>query len=494
MNALALRSKHSRNGGSAARVIALLLAGLSIADVQAADRVWLIGGGYDPQNSQAQIEQNVLWARNVLRALPGTRDLRVLFNDGSDPAPDVLQWQKPAEDAAHLQPLARVYGEFHWNGETLRSHRVPAVDGPATRAAVLELLQQEIPALRAGEQGLLVYAGHGSPADTGSQLDLWEGGALDQADLRELLTRQPPATTLRLVFTQCFAGGFQDALLPEESAATDKDDAAAPRRCAFYAASRDQPAEGCTAGLEVSEYRGYANYFFAALAGQSRDGVALLADPDRNGDGRTDPYEAHLYTLRAARSTDLPRSSSEQYLLDQEPWYLPLLPVNARPDNPYRDIASALADDLGLPDASRPTVHAHRKTVQQQIRRLLYRQEQARSRAESVMESLQAELERRWPQARYPHTLAYQTFLQNGLNAAQEFLQAHPQYPELVRDQDMYWTLDNASVELQRRSAQLDRIELLQHLARLRDALLTRADAAERAVYQRLLDCEQQPL
>ena len=478
----------ARNDRIGASIIALLLVCLFGATANAADRVWLIGGGYDLDNSQVQIEQNVLWARDTLHALPGERVVRSLFNDGDDPAPDLLQWQKPAEDAANLQPLARVYGEFHWNGEAARSHRIVPIDGPATRAAVLELLGGEIPALRAGEQGLLVYAGHGSPTDTGSRLDLWGGGDFDPADLRDLLGRQPAATTLRFVFTQCFAGGFQDALTPPPASP------ATAGQCAFYAAARDRPAEGCSTGLEVTDYRGYGSYFFAALAGRARDGGALITEPDRNGDGRVDPYEAHLYTLRAARSTDLPRSSSEQFLLDWAPWYLPLLRVTVRADNPYAAIAAALAADLGLPDAARPTVHAHRKAVQQQIRRQVYRQEQARSRAEGLMEHLQAELEQRWPQARYPHTRAYRDFLHTQLNDAQTFIAAHPRYPQLVRDQDDYVTFDNAVVELQRRSAQLDRIELLLHLARVRDALLTRAGAAERMRYRQLLECEKLPL
>lgn len=467
----------------------LLLATLS-PTVQCADRVWLIGGGYDPENSQAQIEQNVLWARDTLRALPGARVVRVLFNDGADPAPDVLQWQRPADTAATLQPLARVYGLFHENGETLRNHRIAPVDGPASRSAVTDLLRAEIPALPAGAQGLLVYAGHGSPAGDASRLDLWGGGTLDVGDMRALTARQPRATTLRFVFTQCFAGGFQDALRTTPSAEA----AAAAPQCAFYAAPRDKPAEGCSAGLDVSDYRGYGTYFFAALAGRARDGSALAAEPDRDGDGRVDPYEAHLYTLRAARSTDLPRSSSEQYLLDWAPWYLPLLRVDAAADNPYADIASALADDLGLADAARPTVHAHRKTVQQQIRRLVYRQEQARNRAETAMEQLQSELETRWPQARFPHTHAYREFLQTQLPAAQAFIVGHPQYPPLVQDQDAYVALDAAVIELQRRAAQLDRIDLLQRLARVRDAFLGRASDSHRAAYLQLLHCEQLPL
>ncbi|MBI5462693.1 MAG: hypothetical protein HY941_10965 [Gammaproteobacteria bacterium] len=466
------------------------LCALLVGNAHAADRVWLIGGGYDLENSQVQIEQNVLWARSVLQALPGERSIQTYFNDGDDPAPDVTLWQKPAEDAASLQLLARVYDADYVNGETVRTHRIAPVEGPATRQTLLQVLPDAIAGLQPGEQGLFVYAGHGSPGDdslgdAGSQLDLWGKGQLNVRDLRKLVAAQPHNTTLRFVFTQCFAGGFQAAVLPR---------AGEPRRCGFYAVAQDRLAEGCTASLDVAEYRGYGTYFFAALAGQVRTGGALLADPDRNRDGRVDLYEAHLYTLHAARSTDLPRSSSEQYLLDWEPWYLPLLRVTPRTDNPYAEIATALAGDIDLSAPVRPALHERRKQVQTQFQQLLARQEQTRSRAQTAMEQLQSELEQRWPDVRNPRTLAYTRFLARDLAAAQAFVQGHALYADLVRDQNAYWELDNAMLELQRQLALFDRIEFLEHLGRLRDVFLARAGDAERAVYQGLLDCERQPL
>jgi hypothetical protein len=110
------------------------------------------------------------------------------------------------------------------------------------------------------------------------------------------------------------------------------------------------------------------------------------------------------------------------------------------------------------------------------------------------MEQIQAALEQRWPAARNSRTLAYTQFLERDLDAAQAFIQAHSLYPNLVTDQDAYWALDNAMLALQRQLALFDRIEHLHHLARLRDIFLARAGAAERAVYQGLLECEQRPL
>lgn len=462
-----------------------LLCALVAGKADAADRVWLIGGGYDLDNSQVQIEQNVLWARDVLRELPGGRDIRVYFNDGDDPAFDITLWEAPAESAATLQPLARVYDSYNLNGEAVRSHRIAPVDGPATRAAVRAALRDGIAALAPGTQGLVVYAGHGSRGESNSVLDLWGDAAFAPADLRAAVAAQPADTRLRFVFTQCYAGGFHEAVVPGPDE---------PERCGFYAVSAEQPSEGCTASLDVADYRGYGTYFFAALAGRARDGGALHADPDRDGDGRTDPYEAHLYTLRAARSTDVPRSSSEQFLLDWEPWYLPLLPVAPQPDNPYPGTAAALAADLGIDAPGRRALLEHRKQVRAQIRRLIYRQEQARGRAQGAMAQLRQAVEHRWPGARYPYTLAYQRFLEQDLDAAQAFIAAHTLYPDLVRDQNDYWVLDRAVLELQRRLAQLDRIEHLQRLGRLRDAFIARGGKSERAQYERLLACERQPL
>jgi hypothetical protein len=471
-------------GFEASAAGALLLSVVN-ATANAADRVWLIGGGYDLDNSQVQIEQNVLWARTVLRTLPGERSIHVHFNDGDDPAPDVTLWQPPEESAATLQPLARIYDSYYLNGESVRNHGIDPVDGPATRAAVRAALREGIVTLTPGTQGLMVYAGHGSPGDSGSVLNLWGDGRFDPDDLRDIVARQPAGTRLRFVFTQCYAGGFHAAVLP----ATGD-----PERCGFYAVAADQPSEGCTSGLDIADYRGYGTYFFAALAGQARDGGALLADPDRNGDGRVDPYEAHLYTLRVARSTDVPRSSSEQYLLDWEPWYLPLLPVAPQPGNPYPQTAAALGADLGIAAPTRRAVHDHRKQVRMQIRRLIYRQEQARARAQGAIDQLQHAVETRWPGARYTRTLAYKRFLEQDLDAAQAFIETHTLYPDLVAAQDEYWNLDKAVLELQRRLAQLDRIEHIQRIGRLRDALLARGGKADRAMYERLLACERHPL
>ncbi len=460
----------------------------ALHSAQARDRVWLIGDGFNLENSQVQIEKNVLWTRDVLRELPGERELKVFFGDGDDPAPDITQWAKAAETAAALQPLARVYQSYYWNGQTVRSHQIDGVRGPASRDRVRAALRDDIADMRAGDRAWFIYAGHGGRESQRGLLNLWGDTRLDADDLTALMAAQPADTNIRMLFTQCYAGSFHPVVM-----ASTQLQANPAARCAFYAVPAEQASEGCSASLDVADYRGYGTYFFAALAGRSRDGTALPIDPDRNRDGTVDPYEAHLYTLRTARSTDSPRSSSEQYLLDWAPWYLPLIPITPREDNPYRDIATGLMSDLAIEAAGdvRRALFSHRKVVQQQIRRLIYRQEQSRAQAAGAAAQLRHDLEARWPHVRYAYTHAFKTFLEEDLAAAQDFIQDHPLYADLVQDQDQYWVLGRAILELQRRVAQLDRIGHLQQLARVRDAFSAHAGAAERARYAALLACEQ---
>ncbi|MFN2310037.1 MAG: hypothetical protein ABR553_09935, partial [Gammaproteobacteria bacterium] len=162
------------NGQPLRAAILALLTAAPQAAAQAEDRVWLIGGGYDPDSSQVQIEQNLRWARAVLRAQPGARRIQVYFTDGDDPAPDVSVWQPPPEAATTLQPLARLYDSEYLNGLSLRNHRIVPVAGPATRDSVRTALHEGLAALTPGSQGLVVYAGHGSP---GGVLNLWDDGA-----------------------------------------------------------------------------------------------------------------------------------------------------------------------------------------------------------------------------------------------------------------------------------------------------------------------------
>lgn len=455
----------------------------------ARDQVWLIGGGPHLDASEAQIEQNVLWVKEVVEQLPGVRDLHVLFADGASPEADVLEWRAPAEDALSMQPLARVYDTYRINGERYRNHAIAGVEGSTEVGFLSRRLQRARGELSESEQLWLVFNGHGGQGGTAADnyLSLWEQTDMSVQELEQLLSSGPRSAPTRFVLTQCYAGGFAQLVYRNADPRQGLSDYP---RCGFLAVAAEQAAEGCSPALATADYRDYSTYFFAALYGRSRTGTPLQAEPDRDGDGQVNPYEAHLYALRTARSTDLPRSTSEDYLLRWAPWYVDWLPV-AEGSTLYASLAQELAAALKIGDAAE--LAARREPLHLQIGRLRTEQRARRKSATALRESIQWELEARWPAARFGHTLAFRQFLEQDLAAAQAFILAHPDYPELVAAQDGYWALVDAELELERSQAQLDRIAHLRRLDYLSRAFGRWAGVGQQADYARLLDCEQAP-
>ncbi len=178
-------------------ILALLM--LAPLPVSAHDYVWLIGGGYSPDSSQAQIEQNVLWVSQLLKTLPDTRTQRIYFDDGDNPASDVRE-QVPLR-AATLEPLRRLFAHGHVAGYFYRNHAIPRLDGGTERAVLVANLEQEIARLRPGDRLLIVFNGHGSRNrrdPTGNRLWLWNDTSLDVREFDALLAHVPPVVPVRL--------------------------------------------------------------------------------------------------------------------------------------------------------------------------------------------------------------------------------------------------------------------------------------------------------
>ncbi|MBI5611472.1 MAG: hypothetical protein HY942_00165, partial [Gammaproteobacteria bacterium] len=245
------------------------------APALAKDYVWIVGGGHDPRNSQAQIEQNVVWARQVIRAAPGTRKISVFFTDGDAPGKDVKVWEPRPEAAAAWQPLARVFVGHELNGEYYRNHRIAGVAGGTEAGALRERLAREFGALTPADRALFIFNGHGGydrKNTSRNTIQLWNNTSLNARDMEALFSKIDPAVPARFVFTQCYAGGFARLV----RAGAGRASAFSPaNRCGFMAEAEDRPAEGCSAGVNANDYRDYTTYFFAALSGRTRQGRAL---------------------------------------------------------------------------------------------------------------------------------------------------------------------------------------------------------------------------
>lgn len=466
----------------------ILLMGLALLARPAAavDYAWLIGGGPDLENSQAQIEQNVIWARDIIRGLPGERQLRVYFTDGNHPNKDVKEWQPPPETPAVLQPLARIFNSYWSNGESYRNHRLGEVTGSTEAGLLRRELSEAFEALLPGDRVLLVFSGHGNydAHDTRrNSIALWDNTELTVADMADLLSRVPKEVPVRFVFTQCYSGAFAHLVDAQTN------------RCGFMAEAEDREAEGCSASVEMGDYRDYSTFFFAALAGKTRQGRPLDEDPDRNADGHISLREAHLYALLTSHSTDLPRSTSEVYLEDWQPWYLAWAQgLGAGNAGEYSRLAKTLTRRQGIePDTSAgPRLQARRRELGLQRAALMEEQARIGEEIPRLRTHIEVALLRRWPEASYAYTRNYQRFLDQDLEAAQGFILGHPDYPALTDRQDRYWKLEDALLENERALTQIDKIERMQRLSGILGLFLRLASDEDRRAYRRLVDCEEQ--
>lgn len=473
-----------------APILALLM--LAPLSVPAADYVWLIGGGYDPRSSQAQIEQNVLWVSQLLKTIPGARTQRIYFDDGDNPTNDVRE-QAPLRTAV-FEPLRRLFAHGHVAGYLYRNHAIPKVDGGTERTVLVAKLEQEIAGLRPGDRLLVVFNGHGSRNrrdPKGNRLWLWNNTSLDVREFDALLTHVPPVVPVRFVFTQCYAGAFA-RLAPGPDG----------NRCGFLAESEDREAEGCAAGVDAGDYRDYTTYFFAALSGRTRLGAPLPVNPDLDGDGQVSLYESHLYALRAGESADLPRSTSEAFLERWQPWYVnwrDLFGFHAEnsPDNVYVRLAQELGAKLDLPThdwAARRALIQRRAELQSRARVLQRRQRGYLGQLQTLQHEIQQAVAESYPAFGRLSQSEMSTDTDAETGEIIHAIDEHPRYAELVRVQDAHATGEDDLLAIERSLSRLDMFQRFKRLARWQQRFETEASAADRTTYGKLLACEQQRL
>jgi hypothetical protein len=264
----------------------------------------------------------VLFFRQVLADLypknaPPHHD--VLFSDGDSPGRDV-QFADPRgrpRGQPPARPLARRGGR---PGFATARTRCPACRGAATRANLEQWFAKTGPTLREGDRLILYVTGHGSrdedapnKADfTGNTIDLWDGGAIDVAELSALLDRLPAGVTVVAVMVQCYSGGFAELMFAGGQSAEGPAKAV---RCGFFAAMPDRVAAGCTPDVDEAGYEDYSSSFWAALRGRTRTGAAVeRAACDFDRDGTVTFAEAHAHVLLTDDSIDVPTTTSDRYL------------------------------------------------------------------------------------------------------------------------------------------------------------------------------------
>jgi len=477
-------------------LLCALLAGCSLA-ATARENVWIIGGGPNPGDSQAQIEFNVNWVIASLQALVPNAVMHVFYANGTAPNVAVTEWRQPVDGHTPLQPLARVFGERFANGLSFRQKHVPGIEGSTRAGVLIPALRHGLASLQSGDRALIIYNGHGladfaDPA--GNTFRLWRDTRFTARQFGSVLDAVDPDVPVRFVLTQCYAGGFERAIHPQ---ARDVLTLAKGRRCGFFAVAKDKEAEGCSPSVNVGDYRDYTTYFFAALTGHTRLGKPITGQPDLNHDGVVTPYEAHLYALAEAQNADIPQSTSELFLDRWQPWYLRWLDTARLPDNVYGRLARSLAHSSGLPETGHHMLlelDARRQQLHAQITDLKQTSAELQGNMKTLQKEIRNDLGYRWPQILHPYTAAYERLLASDLQEVERFIQQHPHYRQLVNDQDRIDKIRLDILKLNRQLTQFDKILRLRALARKLAQFRHYAGSTAKADYARLHECEALPL
>lgn len=473
---------------------------LSTAPLVAADTAIIVGGGYQLSSSQGQIELNVKWAQEVLKRSGLT--VHTYFTDGNDPAVDVhvASGSATGDIVASMEneALTRVFSDMRYAGTDYHSNTVPDLSGgtevetllPAISRILSDSSNEDLPAL-------LLYNGHGGPSSGHADdvtLKLWNDTKVTAKEFHALLERNK--TDLRFVLTQCYSGGFHRIAYQNSTEGLALSDA---QRCGFTAESSWRIAEGCSASINTDDYRDYTTFFFAAIDGATRDGEPLSSPvKDYDSDGITSLRDAHLHAVEHAHSTDLSRSTSEDYLTSWQPWLQRwLTPENTIPENEYGDLYRDLLarHQINDDDSAARTIRGKLKEyegVRQSLRAKLYTlSRDAQQRATALRKQAIAQ----WPALASPYEDSYINIISRGEMATiNDWLSIADGYAELKELQLQIPALTDGLLTAERDAVQMRKLLRLRKLSRLKASLYDRGEQRHISDYERLVSCEAMPL
>lgn len=476
------------------QIILSLALSLTPYIASAQDYVWIIGGGPYLEHSQSQIELNVKWANRVIRRQNPNTVTRIFYSDGNNPAPDIVNFIENQPANALFLPFDYIFGGTEIHAKEYYNHSINNVAGSTKIESLKPELENDFSKLKKGDQALILYNGHGGfdgSDQSNNHLQLWGKTKLTVYDFENLLSRINPDTPVRFIMTQCFSGAFGNAIHPDANKNTLKLEG---NRCGFMAESARRESEGCSASINTDDYRDYTTYFFAALDGKTRLNKPLANNPDRNGDNKVSLYEAHLYTLQNAYSTDLSRSTSEQYLEKWEPWYLRWL---GKPKNSNQSVYSDIALNIAKRDKI-PAEIVHSTSSLREQRMLLSKKFTAlkeqdislkkhiKKKQKLIIKSLLVE----YPKIKSGYKNKFSAYPNDVLKKIKNSIERHPEFqglPALFRKKA---ELTLPLLEAERKLTQIEKIARMLKLAKLDTYFKIFSDSRTSDNYSSLLSCE----
>ncbi len=444
-----------------------------------------IGGGNKIDNSQGQIEDNVIWLNEILRKTGN--GVQNYYASGTGDEKDVGLFVEDDRPKSML-PIGRVFGDPVDERIFYRHNRVDDLAGSMNKDDIVKSLSETLSGLAQNQQFLLIYNGHGGKDDVDvrdNYLKIWGEEKLTVSEVDKLFDMAPESTTVRYVFPQCYSGAFYR--LVYEDPYSDK--FGKQMRCGFFSETPYDQSEGCSLSTNREEYRDYSTYFFAPLNGRTRNEEPLPIDPDLDGNGIISFAESHLYAIKAGTSKDLSRSTSEVFLENWAPWYLRWAGRKYDMESQYWGIADFLAkrESLDLDDRS---LGMHRKQVNEELDKLNDDLENCESSADSVAEQLRKELIKRWPELMHPYTSRYIEVVEQNLEEIVKRLNNDDEYKKLVEYQEECKKTNDEILTTERKLAQIEKILRYKNLAMLEYYFKRYAGEGEQSHYGSLLKCE----
>lgn len=460
--------------------------------VQATDAI-LLGGGNHVHDSHERFEDSVRWIRSVL----SEQDVAstTYFNDGDNTAPDISYTEDdPSNELSRAASI--VFGSTQWQTLRYRDHRLKDVEASTSIATLESAINAKLADSTVSEL-LLVHSGRGGrPGDSEdtASITLWNDDRLTVKQLHQWTQRSN--TPVRFVLSQSHSGGFHRLAYQDAEHGLELTN---QTHCGFTATSAYRSAETSLSSLNDTDYRDYASYFFSAIAGYEHDGEIINRFSDLNEDGQTSLREAHLFSLSEGKSIDLPLSTSEDYLLRWQPWYLRWQPAQKTlPNNEYTRIFREIASQMNIPLVGNVAreIRLRRQGLNQELKQLeqLHR---GQSTAIALLQAtLQLEAYARWPQLKAPYTGGFETLILSGqMTAINAFFEnRQPEYSELVELTTKASNTQVAKTQLRRELAAFNKLIQLRHLALLRGQLYENGSAAQIRDYRSLVNCEEAPL
>ncbi len=254
----------------------------------------IIGAVTGPTMNQVSIEEEVAAVEELLGP-----DRGILLYAGGPATRGVLVSGRPT-DAPQTDPLLIAVSDLVGLANLVDSHYRPLSVSPHD-AATPDIIRANL-SIAVGSLGdtLTVWlAGHGDQTINAwdAAVGTWGGGTFNADMLKNLLLLDTTGRPVQLIATQCFGGGFADALVAHPE-----------RACGAFAAVWDLPASGCDPDPDAPR-TSYGVHLRAALAGE-------VVVHDIDGNSFIGLSEAHASAVLAVSGIDVPTLSS-QYLIER---------------------------------------------------------------------------------------------------------------------------------------------------------------------------------